>query len=94
MRPIVSVSIGLLADKSKPAIWLSFGFLIMLIGALIFASGIITNQMHTLFFLSLIIITVGTYDIRALYFAVLQEGHIPLTITGTAVGVISLRVYT
>ena len=48
----------------------------------------------TLFFLSLIITTTGTYSLRTLYFAVLQEGNIPLAITGTAVGIISVVGYT
>lgn len=94
MRPIVAVSIGLIADKTRPIFWLSIGFLIMFLGALIFASGIIDAQMHFVFFLSIIIIATGTYAIRTLYFAVLQIGHIPLTLTGTAVGIISLVGFT
>jgi hypothetical protein len=44
--------------------------------------------------LSLIITATGVYSIRTLYFAVLQEGKIPLAITGTAVGLISVIGYT
>ena len=94
MRPIVCVSIGLLADRSRSSIWMMIGFLILLIGALIYASGIINAQMNTFFFLSLIITAIGTYAVRTLYFAALQEGHIPLAVTGTAIGVISLVGYT
>ncbi len=94
MRPIVCVSIGLLADKSKASIWMVFGFLMMLIGALLFAFGWLTPQLSTFFFLSIIIVAIGTYAVRTLYFAAMQEGHIPLAITGTAVGVISLVGYT
>jgi len=94
MRPIVCVSIGLLADRSRSSIWMIFGFLTMLLGALIFASGIISAQLNSFFFLSLIITATGTYAVRTLYFAALQEGHIPLAITGTAIGVISLVGYT
>ena len=94
MRPIVCVSVGLLADRSRSSIWMIFGFLTMLLGALIFASGIISAQLNSFFFLSLIITATGTYAVRTLYFAALQEGHIPLAITGTAIGVISLVGYT
>tara|TARA_Y200000002_G_C22102346_1_gene423259 strand:- start:166 stop:510 length:345 start_codon:yes stop_codon:yes gene_type:complete len=66
----------------------------MLIGALLFASGIITSSMNIIFSLSLIITAVGTYAIRALYFAVFNEGRIPLELTGTAVGIISIIGYT
>ena len=94
LRPIVCVIIGLLADKTSSPSWIITGFIIMLVGASIFASGIIQSEMNTIFFLSLIIIAIGTYAARALYFAVFQEGHIPIALTGTAVGIISVVGYT
>ena len=66
----------------------------MLLGSVLFASGVIKSNLNLLFFLSLIILAVGTYAIRALYFAVMQEGKISLALTGTAVGIISLTGYT
>ena len=54
----------------------------------------IQSHLSALFFLSLTVLAVGTYAIRALYFAVLQEGQVSLALTGTAVGVISLTGYT
>ena len=94
LRPVVCVIIGLLADKTSGTQWIISGFVIMLIGAIIFASGIIQSNMNSIFFLSLTIIAIGTYAARALYFAVLQEGHIPIALTGTAVGIISVVGYT
>jgi hypothetical protein len=40
------------------------------------------------------IVALGVYAIRSLYFAVMQSGKIPLVLTGTAVGLISLIGYT
>ena len=94
LRPLVCLVIGLLADKTSSIRWIIIGFFIMLIGALLFASGIITSSMNIIFSLSLIITAVGTYAIRALYFAVFNEGRIPLELTGTAVGIISIIGYT
>lgn len=94
LRPIVCVIIGLLADKTSGAKWIITGFIVMLIGAIIFASGTVQSNMNSVFFLSLIIVAIGTYTARALYFAVLQEGHIPIALTGTAVGIISVVGYT
>ena len=94
LRPLVCLFIGLLADKTSSMRWIIIGFFIMLIGALLFASGIITSSMNIIFSLSLIITAVGTYAIRALYFAVFNEGRIPLELTGTAVGIISIIGYT
>lgn len=94
LRPIACFLFGFLADRSKSTLWIIVGFLIMLTGSIIFASGAIKSDLNIMFFISLIILAVGTYAIRALYFAVLQEGKISLALTGTAVGVISLTGYT
>ena len=94
LRPISCVLFGFLADRSKSILWITIGFLIMLLGSVLFASGIIKSHLNLMFFLSLIILAVGTYAIRALYFAVMQEGKISLALTGTAVGIISLTGYT
>ena len=93
LRPIVCVAIGLLADRTKNMFWIIFGFVTMLIGALIFSFGIIKPDMNFIFFLSLVILAVGTYSIRALYFAVLKEANVAFALTGTAVGIISVVGY-
>lgn len=93
LRPIVCVAIGLLADRTKNMFWIIFGFVTMLIGALIFSFGIIKPDMNFIFFLSLVILAVGTYSIRALYFAVLKEANVAFALTGTAVGIIPVVGY-
>ena len=93
LRPIVCIAIGLLADRTKNMFWIIFGFVTMLIGALIFSFGIINPDMNFIFFLSLVILAVGTYSIRALYFAVLKEANVAFALTGTAVGIISVVGY-
>ena len=93
LRPIVCIAIGLLADRTKNMFWIIFGFITMLIGALIFSFGFIKPEMNLIFFMSLVILAVGTYSIRALYFAVLKEANISFALTGTAVGIISVVGY-
>ena len=93
LRPIVCIAIGLLADRTKNMFWIIFGFITMLIGALIFSFGFIKPEMNLIFFMSLVILAVGTYSIRALYFAVLKEANIAFALTGTAVGIISVVGY-
>ncbi len=94
IRPIVGVGIGFLADRSRGSIYLCVGFLLSIVGALFFASGILDENMDILFFVSIIITAVGVYAARVLYFAVMEEGNIPLLLTGTAVGIISFVGYT
>ncbi|MDA9602836.1 MFS transporter [Flavobacteriaceae bacterium] len=94
LRPIACFAIGFLADKTNGISWIIKGFFVMLTGSVLFASGILVADQYILFFISLIILALGTYAIRALYFAILKEGNISLALTGTAVGVISLSGYT
>ena len=94
IRPVVGVVIGFLADKARPSLYLCVGFLLSIIGAVLFASGVLGPGTDLLFFLTIIITAIGVYSARALYFAVMQEGNIPLALTGTAVGVISFIGYT
>jgi sugar phosphate permease len=94
LRPLVCVIIALLAGKKNYIYFIIFGFITMLIGSTIFAFGIVQLNMNFVFFFSLIIVATGTYAIRALYFSIMQEGRIPLLMTGTAVGVISVVGYT
>lgn len=94
IRPIVGVIIGFLADRSRASVFLCLGFLLSIFGASLFASGILEDNSNLLFFLTIIITAVGVYSARVLYFAVMQEGNIPLALTGTAVGIISFVGYT
>ena len=94
LRPLVCLLIALFADKKSYINLIITGFVIMLIGSSIFAFGIVKVSMNYVFFFSLVVVATGTYSIRALYFSIMQEGRIPLIMTGTAVGIISVVGYT
>ena len=94
LRPVVCVLVGILADKTKTSLWLIVGFLLMGLGAMLFVSGSITSAWPWLFILSMVVVLIGTYGLRSLYFSAFHEGKIPLAFTGTAVGVVSVLGYT
>jgi MFS family permease len=94
LRPATGILLGLVVDRFRISLVLILSFIACIIGGLLFASGIIEPSATALFFISVIIIAVGVYASRALYFAVMQEGKIPLVLTGTAVGMISVIGYT
>ena len=94
IRPVVGVVIGLLADRSQTTLWLVIGFIVSFFGALLFATGIISDSATALFFISTLVVATGVYGTRSLYYAVMEKGKIPLVLTGTAVGLISLVGYT
>ena len=91
--PLICFLIAFTAYKSKHVNFIIVGFLIMLLGSIIFASGIVVVDLNMIFYMSLVVVASGTYTIRALYFSIMQEGKIPIALTGTAVGVISVIGY-
>ena len=94
IRPLTGIIIGLLADKTRASLWIIIGFAIMLLSSLIFASGVISESTVGLFLISIIFMAIGVYATRVLYFAIMEEAKLPLAITGTAVGFISVVGYT
>ena len=94
LRPATGILVGLIVDRFKITLWLFLSLVLTIIAGLLFASGVITPSTTMVFFMSVIIIAVGVYAARALYFGVMKEGKIPLIYTGTAVGLISLVGYT
>jgi len=94
VRPVVGILIGIIADRTKTTLWLLLSFVFSFFGALLFATGVISNSTTILFFISILIVAAGVYAGRSLYFAVMERGQIPLVLTGTTVGIISLVGYT
>lgn len=94
IRIFIGVIIGWLADKSSASYMMIIGFITALLGAVLFASGWVDNPNFLLFWVAIIMTATGVYALRALYFAAVQEGNIPIALTGTAVGIISLVGYT
>ena len=94
VRPVVGFLIGVLADRSRPSLFLLLSFIIAFFGAIVFATGVVSDIPYFVFLLSILVVAIGVYAARSLYFAVMQSGKIPLVLTGTAVGLISLIGYT
>jgi len=94
IRPVIGILIGVVADRTQTTLWLMLSFVITFFGALLFATGIISDSTTVLFFISILVVATGVYAARSLYFAVMESGQIPLVLTGTAVGLISLVGYT
>ena len=93
LRPIVCISVAFFTDKNGNINNILVGFFVMMLGSILFASGLIRVSMNMLFFISLIIVATGTYAIRGLYFSVLKDGKIPYILSGTAIGLISMVGY-
>ena len=92
-RPIIAILLACFFTRFNATLILGFGFVVSFFAAVIFASGLISDISFLLFILSILILAVGVYGLRAVYFSVMEKGNIPLKYTGTAVGMISLVGY-
>lgn len=90
LRPVLGLAVGLAADRTRASFWMIIGFLLMLLSSLMIASGIIDENSLVLFYGSILFMAVGVYAARVLYFAAFDEGFIPLSLMGTAVGLVSI----
>ncbi len=94
IRPVVGITIGLVADRKNIARFIILAFILTIIGSALFASGVIEQQAFLLFMISMVITAIGVYAARALYFAVFNHCKIPWVLTGTVVGLVSVIGYT
>ena len=89
IRALVAILTGYLADRFKMIDMIVVSFALTLAGGLLLGLGI-SDGVTSLLLLNLTFTAVGIYGIRALYFAVMKEAKIPVGLTGTAVGIISI----
>ena len=94
IRPIAAVSAGFIADRFGSIRMTLICFVLLAGGSLILASGLITTGMTIPFLLTIITASLGIFALRGLYFAIMKEGQVPLALTGSAVGLVSLVGYT
>lgn len=94
MRPLAALTAGFIADKISASKMIVISFSIMIFGGLTIGFGIFTYNLAWLYILTIAIMSTGIYALRGLYFAIMEEGHIPLAYTGTAIGIMSVIGYT
>jgi len=90
MRPIVAVVTGLIADRFNPIKMLMLCFIVLLISNLYFSFSTPQFSLSGLLVTNVLITCTAVFALRALYFAVFQSYQLPINVTGTAVGVISV----
>ena len=94
IRLIAALGAGLLGDRFGIArlVWISFGALAgcwAILDLLDASPGVLA-----IVYPNLVITYFGVYALRGLYFALLEQTRVPHTVTGAAVGLISLIGYT
>ncbi len=101
LRPVSAVAAGLLADRFSASRMIQWCFGLMLMGGLVFgfSDGVgfsfagITPDTFVVVFFAIVSTALAVFALRGLYFAVMEEGRIPIGATGTAVGIASVIGY-
>jgi|TARA_B110000908_G_C10248907_1_gene450616 nitrate/nitrite transporter NarK len=94
LRPIAAISVGWIADKFIPSKIIIPSFSILILASAILGFGLFNTQPVFLSFTVFIFIALGTYSLRGLYFAIIEETKTPIQLTGTLVGIISIVGFT
>jgi MFS family permease len=94
MRPIAAVSAGYFGDRFKHSLIIKWLFALVILGSLTLASGWLIRVSYLAVALNIAALSLGIYGLRGLYYALLQEAQIPMSLTGSAVGFISVVGYT
>jgi MFS family permease len=94
LRPIAAVTVGWIADKFIPSKLIIPCFTILIIASGVLGLGIGSEQAISFSFTSFVLMAFGTYSLRGLYFAIIEETKIPIQLTGTLVGIISVVGFT
>lgn len=93
-RPLAALLLGLLADRFgvSKMIVICFGILITSHSLFAFTG----QEMGTFSFIlaNTVVTGIAIFGLRGLYFALFEEGKVPLAMTGTAIGVVSVIGYT
>lgn len=90
VRPVAAVGAGLLADRFSTSGMTLLCFALLLGSGLLIGLGPLGMDPVAPVYIAVITTALGVFALRGLYFVIMQEGAIPLEVTGTAVGVASV----
>ena len=94
LRPLAAISIGWIADKFIPSKLIVPAFSILILASTILGFGFLNHQPIFISATVFIFMALGTYALRGLYFAIIEETKTPIQLTGTLVGIISVVGFT
>lgn len=93
IRPAAAIGAGYLAERVGAPVMIVGCFVLLAAGSSVLASGAVGAGMVWTFALTIIFTSIGIFALRGLYFAIMQDGKIPMEHTGSAVGLLSVIGY-
>ncbi|MFP4081916.1 MAG: MFS transporter [Candidatus Aminicenantes bacterium] len=94
LKPLPALGAGFLSDRigaSKTCAWC---FVILIISFSVFVLTPGSPNLVLILIINTAVASLAIFALRGVYFALIEEGGIPLAVTGTATGVVSMVGYT
>jgi nitrate/nitrite transporter NarK len=93
VRPVAALGFGLLGDRLLVSRMTVVCFLLLVLSQSIFAFLAPAPTLVWVLWLNVLVGSAAIFGLRALYYALLEEAKVPASLTGTAVGIVSVAGY-
>lgn len=94
LKPLAALVAGFIADKLGIAKTLAVLFVVLIISFILFAILPGAPNLLPVMLMNVAVASLAVFAMRGIYFALFEEGGIPLAVTGTAAGIVSTIGYT
>jgi nitrate/nitrite transporter NarK len=94
VKPIPALGAGFLADRIGPSRTVAWSFVLLIFSFCVFVLTPGNPNLVLILIINTIIASLAIFAVRGVYYAMLEEGGIPLALTGTATGIVSVIGYT
>ena len=94
MKPLAALSAGIISDRFGIAKSIAILFVVLIASFILFALMPGLPSLLPVMLVNVAIASLAVFAMRGIYFALLEEGGIPVVVTGTAAGIISVIAFT
>ena len=94
VRPFAAFGAGLIGDRVSGTRAIATCFIIMVLVDGLVAMGFLVPSAPWMLFTMVIAISAAVFGLRGLYFAIFHDARVPVALTGTATGLVSVVGYT
>lgn len=94
VRPLAAAGAGFFADKAGISRTICWMFIVLAAGMFVFVIVPARESLMWVVFVFAIVTSLAIFALRGLYYAVFEEGDVPIVLMGTATGFVSLIGYT
>ena len=94
VRPVAAIGAGYLGDRYTISRMTMIAFALLLLSQLFFAFATPVPGVTQVLLANMLLGSTAMFALRGLYFALFEEARVPVAVTGTAVGLVSVLGYT